>query len=180
MVTSGRATRLLPGALEVRAPSPRDTARFLAAARRSRAFHRRWGDPPRTAGAFRAYLERQGGASHRGHLLIERASGELVGVVNVMEIIRGSFQGAFLGYYLFLGYEGRGYMTQGLTRVIDRAFGPLRLHRLEANIQPDNVRSIRLVQRLGFRYEGMSPRYLKVGGRWRDHQRWALLREEWR
>lgn len=167
-------------AIEVREPSPGDAIRFLAAARRSRAFHRRWGDPPRTARTFRAYLERHASPTHCGHLLIERASGDLVGVVNVMEIIRGSFQGAFLGYYLFVPYEGRGYMTEGLGRVIDRAFGRLGLHRLEANIQPDNLRSIRLVQRLGFHYEGLSPRYLKVCGRWRDHQRWALLREEWR
>ncbi len=103
-----------------------------------------------------------------------------MGVVNVIEIVRGALQGAYLGYYLFHPFGGRGYMTDGLRLVIDRAFGELALHRLEANIQPDNKRSIRLVKRLGFRREGRSPRYLKVGGRWRDHERWALLREEWR
>lgn len=113
------------------------------------------------------------------HLLIERHSGAIVGVSNVMEIVRGSFQGAYLGYYLFRPYDGQGFMTEGLTLVIDRAFGPLGLHRVEANIQPQNVRSIRVVERLGFRREGLSPRYLKIGGRWRDHERWALLREEW-
>jgi len=60
------------------------------------------------------------------------------------------------------------------------AFRPLKLHRVEANIQPENVASIRLVERLGFRREGFSPRYLKIGGRWRDHVRYALLAEEWR
>ena len=66
-------------------------------------------------------------------------------------------------------------MTEGLTLVIGKAFGALGLHRLEANVQPDNDASIRLVRRLGFRREGYSPRYLKINGRWRDHERWAIL-----
>ena len=140
----------------LRSPSASDRQEFLAAARRSRAFHRRWGDPPKTAKAFRDYSRRHRSSHHEGHFLIDRSTGELVGVVNVMEIVRGSFQGAYLGYYL------------------------LKLHRLGANIQPGNARSIRLVKRLGFRREGLSPRYLEIGGRWRDHERWALLREEWR
>jgi ribosomal-protein-alanine N-acetyltransferase len=71
-------------------------------------------------------------------------------------------------------------MSEGVALVLQRAFWEQGLHRLEANIQPDNTQSIALVKRLGFRREGFSPRYLKLGGRWRDHERWALLREEWR
>lgn len=63
-----------------------------------------------------------------------------------------------------------------MSVVIRRAFGELKLHRLEANIQPGNVASIALVRACGFALEGYSPRYLKIGGRWRDHERWALLR----
>jgi ribosomal-protein-alanine N-acetyltransferase len=70
-------------------------------------------------------------------------------------------------------------MKEGLQLVIDCSFDELRLHRLEANIQPSNERSIALVRRLGFRMEGLSRRYLKIGGRWRDHERWALLADEW-
>jgi [ribosomal protein S5]-alanine N-acetyltransferase len=164
----------------IRPPSARDRDPFLGAARRSRAFHRGWGDPPKTPTAFRDYLRRARSTRHAGHVLVECATDELVGVVNVMEIVRGSFQSAYLGYYLFVPFGGRGYMTEGLRLVVRRAFGELRLHRLEANIQPANVRSIRLVERLGFRREGLSKAYLKIGGRWRDHERWALLREEWR
>jgi ribosomal-protein-alanine N-acetyltransferase len=64
--------------------------------------------------------------------------------------------------------------------VIRLAFRSYKLHRLEANIQPGNHRSIALVRGLGFAREGYSPRYLKIGGRWRDHERWALTVERWR
>jgi len=71
-------------------------------------------------------------------------------------------------------------MSQALELTLAHAFGPLRLHRLEANIQPANTASIALVRRAGFVNEGFSERYLKVGGRWRDHERWALRVEQWR
>ena len=67
-------------------------------------------------------------------------------------------------------------MTQGVRAVMRKAFGAHRLHRLEANVQPANRASLALVGRLGFRREGYSPRYLKIGGRWRDHERWAIVR----
>lgn len=71
-------------------------------------------------------------------------------------------------------------MRAGLSLALTQAFRVLELHRVEANIQPDNLRSIALVERLGFHREGFSPAYLKIGGRWRDHERWALLADEWR
>jgi len=77
-------------------------------------------------------------------------------------------------------FAGQGYMTEGMRLALAQAFGPLKLHRLEANIQPANTDSIALVKRLGFKREGYSPRYLKIGGRWQDHERWAVLREDWK
>jgi len=70
-------------------------------------------------------------------------------------------------------------MRMGFELVLAKAFRKLKLHRLEANIQPANHASRRLVKRLGFTREGLSPRYLKIAGRWRDHERWALLSDEW-
>lgn len=110
-----------------------------------------------------------------GYLICRRDSGEIVGVVNISEIVRGAFRSGYLGYYAFRPFERSGLMTEGLSLVIGQAFRRLDLHRLEANIQPGNEASIRLVRRLGFRREGYSPRYLKIEGRWRDHERWAIL-----
>jgi ribosomal-protein-alanine N-acetyltransferase len=158
----------------------RDAVEFLAAVRRSRALYGSYANPPSTKERFLATLARQRDPSHEGFVVVTVDSDELVGVINLNEIVRGSFQGAYLGYYAFVPHAGQGLMTEGLSLVMAKAFGELRLHRLEANIQPGNRRSLELVQRLGFEREGYSPRYLKLGGRWRDHERWALLRENWR
>ena len=104
--------------------------------------------------------------------------GAIAGVYNVGQIFYGPFRSAYLGYYGFAPFAGHGYMHEGLRLVLRHAFGPLGLHRLEANIQPENGSSIALVSGAGFRLEGLSPRYLKIAGRWRDHERWAILAEE--
>jgi ribosomal-protein-alanine N-acetyltransferase len=164
----------------IRQPTRRDEGAFLAAVRRSRKLHSRYANPPATAERFRAALARLRDPSHVSFLVVTADADELVGVINLNEIVRGPSQSAYLGYYAFAPYAGNGLMTEGLSLVVAKAFGELRLHRLEANIQPDNVRSLALAKRLGFQREGYSPRYLKLGGRWRDHERWALSREEWR
>ncbi len=78
------------------------------------------------------------------------------------------------------GMTGRGLMREAVGAVVARGFSEHGLHRLEANIQPENSPSRALVQALGFQREGFSPRYLKIGGEWRDHERWAILAEDWR
>jgi [ribosomal protein S5]-alanine N-acetyltransferase len=93
-------------------------------------------------------------------------------------IVFGNLRSAYLGYSAFVPHQRRGFMTEGLELVLRHAFGTLGLHRVEVNVQPDNVRSIALAERLGFRREGYSPRYLKIGGRWRDHVRFAMLADE--
>ena len=83
-----------------------------------------------------------------------------------------------LGYGAMAGHEGRGLMSEAMQLVLREAFGPMELHRIEANIQPGNDRSIALAKGAGFRLEGFSPRYLKIDGKWRDHERWAILAED--
>ena len=156
-------------------PSARWYAAFVAAVRRSRRLHGRWVKAPPNPSAYRAYVRRLRRPTHEGYLICLRDSDELVGVANISEIVRGALRSGYLGYYVFRPYERRGLMTEGLRLVVRDAFRRLGLHRVEANIQPGNHASIRLVRRLGFRREGYSPRYLKIQGRWRDHERWALL-----
>ena len=164
----------------LRRPTPRDRAAFLAFVRASRRLHHPWVATPAGPAGFAAYLRRGRRRNRVSVLICRREDGAIVGAVNVSEIVRGALQSAYLGYYGSRAHAGQGYMTEGLALVLRHAFGRLGLHRLEANVQPGNRLSLALVQRLGFRREGFSPRYLMVAGRWRDHERWAILREEWR
>jgi ribosomal-protein-alanine N-acetyltransferase len=104
-----------------------------------------------------------------------QATGEVVGVININEIVGGAFHSAYLGYYGMAKFSGKGLMTEAVGSAVAYAFGELGLHRLEANIQPNNHASIALVRRLGFQNEGFSPRYLRINGEWQDHERWAVL-----
>jgi len=161
------------------APSLRRQAEFIAAVRRSRALHGALVSPPSTPAAYKTLLRRCRAPSKLAHFVCT-ADGELAGVININEVVRDGFQSGYLGYYAFVPHAGRGVMRAGLAEVLRLAFRGYGLHRLEANIQPGNLRSIALVRGLGFRYEGLSPRYLKLGGRWRDHERWALTVEDWK
>jgi ribosomal-protein-alanine N-acetyltransferase len=129
---------------------------------------------------YREYVKSSKDDRRACFLVIEDMTDKLVGVINISEIVRGSFQSAYLGYYAFVPHNEKGFIRAGLIRAINYAFRDQGLHRLEANIQPDNHKSVGLVRSLGFQLEGMSPRYLKIAGRWRDHERWAIRREEWR
>lgn len=153
---------------------------FLEQVAASRKLHRGLASPPSSAAEYRAYVRKQKDPRHVGRLVLDRKTRELAGVINLNEIVRGSFESAFLGYYAFLGMSGQGYMEAGLRAMLRLAFKEVGLHRLEANIQPHNTRSIALVERIGFRFEGFAPRYLKIGGRWRDHERYAITREDLR
>lgn len=104
----------------------------------------------------------------------------IVGALEISQIVLGLFRSAYLGYHVGGPYARQGYMPEAIGLALGHAFGVMGLHRLEANIRPENVASIALVHRLGFTREGYSRRYLKIGGRWRDHERWAMLAEDWR
>ncbi|MEV1247635.1 GNAT family N-acetyltransferase [Nonomuraea sp. NPDC050022] len=109
-----------------------------------------------------------------GLVVCLRDTGAMVGNININSIIRGRAQTASLGYAAFAPTAGQGYMSEGLRLVLRYAFEELRLHRLEAQIQPGNQASLKLVQRHGFRSEGCSPELLFIDGAWRDHERWVI------
>jgi len=159
-------------------PSRRRREEFLNAVRRSRRLHGRWTSAPQTAAEFDVYLTRLRRKTHLGYWVVTEQN-ELAGVINISEIVRGNFDSGYLGYYAFVPHHRQGYMRQGLAAVLDDAFSNQGLHRLEANIQPGNKSSRLLVESLGFRLEGFSPQYLRIAGRWRDHERWAITAAEW-
>jgi ribosomal-protein-alanine N-acetyltransferase len=172
----------------LRRPQPGDTKSFVAAVRASSRLHRNWIQAPATTARFSRYLRRFAGpesrraatATHVGLLACRVEDGALVGVFNLSEIVRSAFRSAYVGYYALAPHAGQGYMTEGLELTLGFAFRILRLHRVEINIQPTNERSIALVRGAGLTREGFSRRYVKIAGRWRDHERWAMLSEDWR
>ena len=157
-----------------------DREEFLAMVRASRELHRPWAYPPERPDQFDELVARSRRDDVVTLLACRADGGEIVGVFTISQIVRGAFQSAFLGYYGSAAHARRGYMRSAMQLVLDHAFGDLRLHRLEANIQPGNQPSLALARGGGFRLEGFSPRYLLIGGRWRDHERWAITSEEWR
>ena len=102
----------------------------------------------------------------------------LVGQITVSGISRGALQSAFVGYWVDSRVAGRGVTPTALSLVVDHCFGPAGLHRIEANIRPENVASKRVVEKLGFRNEGLRPRLLSIDGAWRDHLSYALTTED--
>lgn len=164
----------------VRSPREADAETFLRAARASRELHEPWYRPPATPAEWNDYVRRCATDAHFGYLLFDPADGGLAGIATVANVIRGSFWSAHLGYAAMVPYHGRGLMTAGVAAVLDDVFERIRLHRIEANVQPGNDSSRALAERLGFRLEGFSPGYLAIAGEWRDHDRWAILADEWR
>jgi ribosomal-protein-alanine N-acetyltransferase len=163
--------------VHVRTLTSDDEREFLMRARASRRLHRPWSHPPTTGSAFRELVEKGTGADAR--LVICRNDDDaIVGYFALGQIYYGHFRNAYLGYYAFEPFAGEGYMREGLELVLRYAFDDLRLHRVQASIQPENARSIALVRGGGFRKEGLSRRYLKIGGRWRDHEHWAITLED--
>jgi ribosomal-protein-alanine N-acetyltransferase len=165
------------GRVALRTLAAGDQDEFLAQARASAGLHHPWYSMPTTPEEFRAYLTRYAQPATEGFLVCVLGSGAMAGMITIDSIVRGRFQSASVSYAAFAPAAGKGYMSEGLALALEYAFTELRLHRLEANIQPGNQPSLRLVQRLGFRKEGYAPAMLFIDGAWRDHERWAITRE---
>jgi ribosomal-protein-alanine N-acetyltransferase len=164
-----------------------DGAEFTARARQSKDLHHPWLFPPDSMQAYEAYAGRLiEDPAKAGFLVCEKDTdatsggvpgGSIAGFVNINNIVEGGFRSGALGYGAFAHAAGRGLMREGLDLVVRHAFGPMRLHRLEINVQPGNAASIALARACGFHLEGFSPRMLYIDGAWRDHQRWAITAE---
>ncbi len=107
-----------------------------------------------------------------------RVDGRLAGQVTLDNIVRGAMRSAHLGYWIDETVSGRGHASLAVALACDHGFGAVGLHRIQADIRPENLRSQRLVERLGFSQEGLLRRYLDIDGDWRDHLSFALLAED--
>ncbi|HYF64955.1 MAG TPA: GNAT family protein [Herpetosiphonaceae bacterium] len=172
--------------LRLAALDPSHAPQVLEYFRRNAEFRQPWSPVPPadflTPEHQRTRLEQEWTLMDRGHSLrwwvFGRDDADLaapLGFVALSNIVRGAFQSCHLGYEMDGAQLNRGYVTEALRPLIATAFERLLLHRIEANIMPRNARSIRVAEKLGFSYEGLSPRYLRINGVWEDHSHYALL-----
>lgn len=168
----------------IRVPRLADEAEVLGLRHRGREWLERWepNPPPGrdlfSTEGFASWVEHANTEQRRRFLVCRVEDGVVMGQVSLSEIVRGPLQQAFLGYWIGEEFARKGYMGEALVLALRVAFQGLRLHRVEANIQPQNAASISLVRKVGFRKEGFSPKYLEIRGAWADHERWAILSDE--
>lgn len=163
----------------IRKPIEADWEELLLLHQKSRDLHFPWVCPALNEEGCKAYINRCQNDDFEGLLICHSTDKHIVGVVNLSQIFYRAFQSAYLGYYMHIDFAGQGLMTEGIRLGINYAFYTLDLHRVEANIQPENTASLHLIKRMGFTREGFSRRYLYINGEWRDHERWALTVEDW-
>jgi len=172
----------------LRSPSPADRAEFVELRQQSRAHLEKWepippsGLDPFGPGCFDREIEHASTEREQRWVIIENTTGRIAGRITLGNIERGPFNNGRFGYWLGVGFEGRGLMSEGLKLAVGHAFTPiaeggLGLHRVCANIMPSNVRSRALLERVGFVKEGYSEKYLQIRGVYADHERWAMTVE---
>jgi len=113
--------------------------------------------------------------ANKAFVIVDVHTSSIVGIVELRDIFMFDFKNSYITYYAFDRHLRKGLMKLGVQQVISIAFKKLKLHRLEANIQPENKASVSLAKACGFKKEGFSPKFIKKGGQWKDHERWALL-----
>jgi len=130
--------------------------------------------------AFRQLVRHFDREAADGRLLpfVVETEGQLVGQMHLFGIAWGSLRSASAGYWVAKSVAGQGIMPLALAAACDHAFAGLGLHRVEVNIRPENTASLRVVEKLGFRDEGVRRRYLHIAGQWRDHRSFALTTED--
>lgn len=141
-----------------------------------------WDESELTRKKFKEFLKEEQRLHHQDHTysfgVFLKSDGALIGQVRLMDISRGVFQNAYIGYRIFNIYWGHGFAQEATRGALDIAFKKLKLHRVEAGIAPTNKKSIRVAKALGFRREGLSKRRLLVHKNWRDMAIYAMTTEE--
>ncbi|PLR75706.1 RimJ/RimL family protein N-acetyltransferase [Bacillus sp. V3-13] len=99
----------------------------------------------------------------------------LIGTINLFQVLRGSLQSAFIGYFLDKNHNGNGYTTEAVKLIVDYGFDKLKLHRIEAGVMPHNIASTRVLEKSGFHKEGIAKQNVKINGKWEDHQVLAII-----
>lgn len=127
---------------------------------------------------LRQRREWKNGRSFAFMLALKSDPNRFVGKIALNGVMRGAMHGAYLGYWIDVDNQGIGLCPEGIRAVLDFAFGPAQLHRIQAAIMPHNPKSIRVIEKLGFRKEGYAVRYLQIGGKWEDHILYARTKEE--
>ncbi|MCH1884335.1 GNAT family protein [Agrococcus sp. ARC_14] len=179
------APRLTHGAVTVRGIKLRDAKTLETELQINRPWLERWeatlpGTRPTgrfdTRSSIRSLLDADREGS--GLALVIEVDGEFAGQLNVANITGGALASSTLGYWIARRFAGRGATTIAVALATDHLMLGMGLHRVEICIRPENVASLRVVEKLGFRYEGCRRRYIHIDGDWRDHLCFALVRDE--
>jgi len=175
-------TKRLPKGKKVnlREPTAKDFNELAGLYKSSRRLHRGLVSPNSSHEDFNELLKRNKDDDYKSLLICVSETGDIAGTITLSQIFRKAFCNVYLGYLLGANFTGKGFMTEAVALVLKHAFVILKLHRVEANVQPHNSPSINVLKRCGFTKEGFSRNYLKISGRWRDHERWAIIKEDWR
>ena len=179
-ISSTPKTKLRGKRIFLRPPTPADFREYAALMKISRPVFRELIPKFKGRKQFNDYLRRCEREDFHGFLICLREDGVIVGNMNLFNVVRLRVQFAIVGYFVGAPHVRQGYATEALQLMLRFAFRKLKLHRVEASIQPHNAASIALVKRAGFTREGLSRRLVKIAGQWRDHERWAILVEDWR
>ncbi len=181
--------RLTTERLLIRAPRTTEVAELRRVLRHNHAHLQPWNPAPRPGEdptsitevsnlILRQRREWKTGRSFGFHLALRSDPDRIIGRVALNGVMRGAMHGAYLGYWMDVDHQKTGLCTEGIRGVLDFAFGQAGLHRVQAAIMPRNVKSLRVIEKLGFRREGYAERYLQIAGTWEDHILFARTREE--
>lgn len=170
----------------IRSPLPSDRDAFVDLRTRNLAFLTPWEPAPpggkisHPAKTFERYIKLRNTKTTRRFFVVRRSDRALMGQIGLSQIFRGPFQNAIVGYWIGEEFAGKGYMRAALSLLLDLSFGPMKLHRIEANMMPRNTPSRALARSVGMRFEGLALRYLQIQGVWEDHEHWAITAEVWK